>query len=273
MPLLCCAALIVLSACGSDDDNGELAVLTYNVAGLPQGISKSDPERTIPLISPLLDAHDLVLVQEDFAYHDALSAQVTLPYKSVHRAQGPGGGRLGDGLNRFSRAPFREHTRESYTRCNGLVDSGSDCLAAKGFTHAVHELAPGVEVIVYNTHLDASGSDEDQAARSAQVDELLASLKSHDAAVILGGDTNLKPSRGIDGETLSRLRAQGKLDDACLALDCGDVERIDRVYFRSSASVRLEAVSWQVDRRYVDADGKDLSDHEAVAVHIRWQRR
>ena len=43
-----------------------------------------------------------------------------------------------------------------------------------------------------------------QAARAAQVEQLLAAIamRSGDRAVIVAGDTNLKPSRGIDGATL-----------------------------------------------------------------------
>ena len=41
----------------SDDapTSGTLAVLSYNVAGLPWGLSQSDPYKNTPLISPLLN--------------------------------------------------------------------------------------------------------------------------------------------------------------------------------------------------------------------------
>ena len=38
---------------------GEFVALTYNIAGLPDVISGSNPEVNIPLISPLLNAYDL----------------------------------------------------------------------------------------------------------------------------------------------------------------------------------------------------------------------
>ncbi|HNC65195.1 MAG TPA: hypothetical protein PK075_11140 [Chitinophagales bacterium] len=41
--------------------------MTYNVAGLPEGINSDQfPSRHIPLISPLLNNFDVVNVQEDF---------------------------------------------------------------------------------------------------------------------------------------------------------------------------------------------------------------
>ena len=45
---------------------GSFNVLTYNVAGLPEGLSSGHPETNTPLISPRLGAYDIVNVQEDF---------------------------------------------------------------------------------------------------------------------------------------------------------------------------------------------------------------
>ena len=50
--LLC--ILVSSIACGEEQASGTFDSLTYNVAGLPQGISGSDPENNIPQISPLL---------------------------------------------------------------------------------------------------------------------------------------------------------------------------------------------------------------------------
>ena len=46
--------------------SGSFTALTYNVAGLPEQISGSSPEANSPLISPLLNGYDLVLLQEDW---------------------------------------------------------------------------------------------------------------------------------------------------------------------------------------------------------------
>src|SRR5829696_5074192 len=86
-------------ACTPDPDppaSGELSVLSYNVAGLPQEISTVNPQEHIPLISPLLEDYDVVLTQEDFDwwvpaldtfdfahYHERLRAQTTHPYAST----------------------------------------------------------------------------------------------------------------------------------------------------------------------------------------------
>ena len=44
---------------------GSFSLLTYNVAGLPEGLSSSRPSVNMALISKLLNRYDLALVQED----------------------------------------------------------------------------------------------------------------------------------------------------------------------------------------------------------------
>ena len=68
--------------------------LTYNVAGLPEPFSGSEPDVNTVLISPLLNDYELVLVQEDWIdpvppvpgidfHHDDLISQVDHPYLST----------------------------------------------------------------------------------------------------------------------------------------------------------------------------------------------
>jgi len=256
------------------DPVGELRALTYNVAGLPFGLSKSDPDRNTPLISPLLNPFDLVLLQEDFSYTQQLSSAATHPYKSKP-GQPAAGTLLNDGLTLFSRAPFTGFVRNKWTQCFGVVDNGSDCLASKGFSVAELELAPGVVAHVYNLHMDAGQDAPDFDARAAQVDQLLQelSVRSAKAAVIVGGDTNLKLSASVNNQALlDKLLTQGGLTDACQAVSCGD-PRIDRIFYRSGPALTLAALAWTLDGSFVDSAGKPLSDHEAVAVRLGWTVR
>lgn len=250
---------------------GEFTLLTYNVAGLPEGTSQSMPLEYTPQISPLLNLYDLALVQEDFAYHDLLVADAGHPYQSEpHPDSNPRELSFGDGLNEFSQFEFGALDRVTWAECNGTVDSGSDCLTIKGFFAATHTLSEGIEVLVYDLHMDAGGSKGDIAARDAQVAQLLAHLEANagDRAVIIGGDTNMDEE---DEASLAALLDGAGLVDACRALSCGDEGRIDRVLLRSSAQVELTAVDWQVDDRFVDPEGNQLSDHEAVGVTIGWR--
>lgn len=249
--------------------SGEFSLLTYNVAGLPQGVSASNPEKNIPLISPLLNKFDLALVQEDFYYHEQLRAQAQHPYQSIPKA--PAAQFTdGDGLNQFSDFPFANFLREPWQHCSN--DDASDCLAKKGFSAAETEIAPGIIIDVYNLHLDAGGTAEDITARERQIEQLIRRVQARSAgrAVIIAGDTNLRTdSRREDDVMLETLLTELDLSDACRALGCG-IEQIDRVLFRSSDELTLSPLSWQLDPDFVDESGRSLSDHPAVSVVFQW---
>jgi hypothetical protein len=247
---------------------GTFNLLTYNVAGLPEGVSSSTPSVNMPLISRLLNRYDLALVQEDFAYGRELRSSVTHPYATpaylrVDRMA------LGDGLSQFSKTPFVGYLRETWRECNGVFGAFFDCLAPKGFTFARHVLARGTTVDVYNIHLDAGYSRADARVRKSQLGQLWEAIErySKGRAVIVAGDTNLEPD---ESPTLFAFLAKTKLTDACQKLGCADPTRIDRVLFRSTAAVRLNARSWETDASFVDAAGVPLSDHLPVVVAFDW---
>jgi hypothetical protein len=141
--------------------SGEVLLLSYNVAGLPEAFSSGDPEANLPEISPLLEDYDIVLTQElfdwwvpevegiepDFPdYQEWLRADVTHEHRTE---QHPGpeavgiGTELdreapfvGDGLGMLSRVPFDDVERVPWTGCFGGPDTSDggagDCLAMKG---------------------------------------------------------------------------------------------------------------------------------------------
>lgn len=251
---------------------GELSFLTYNVAGLPQGISGSNPERNIPQISPLLNDFDLVVVQEDFWYHPELVADVMHSHQSQPWSQMPVLEDIGDGLNRFSESAFELHERIAWYDCHGQVDCASDCLATKGWSFARHTLAPGVEVDVYNLHNEAGSCPEDLTIREQTAMDLVAGIaqRSGDRAVIVAGDFNLHVEDPADTGPLQTILDGAGLSDACDAVDCGD-QRIDRIMVRSGPDLQLEVLSWSIPEGFVDArTGEPLSDHLPVAATIRY---
>jgi endonuclease/exonuclease/phosphatase family metal-dependent hydrolase len=251
---------------------GEITVLTYNVAGLPQGISSSDPERNIPQISPLLNGFDLVLVQEDFWYHAELVAEVMHPYRSEPYTDDPMNDGVGDGLNLFTRFGFGELERVPWYACHGQLDCSSDCLAKKGWSFARHTLDEGVEVDIYNLHMEAGSCPEDLEIRSNSADHLVEAIeaRSEGRAVIVAGDFNLKATRPDDVESLRRIIEGAGLTNACEAVDCGD-QRIDMIMVRSAADLDIEVLSWWLPEEFVDAEtGEPLSDHLPVAATLRY---
>ena len=250
----------------SPTPSGTLRVLTYNVAGLPQGISGSDPETNIPQISPLLNDYDLALVQEDFSYHEELAAEATHPYQSAPWSERFGEQNIGDGLNRFSVSPFGDLERIPWPDCNGLLDCASDCMATKGFSVARHALAPGVQVDVYNLHMEAGGCPGDEVIREAGVTLLLETIAARSAGlpVLIAGDFNLHEDDAPDLDQLQRLTAAG-LVDVCWSLECGETN-IDRIFVRDGDALSWEPLAWEVPAGFVTSEGAPLSDHEPVAA-------
>lgn len=285
------------AAGGHEAAAGTFSVLTYNVAGLPEGLSSSHPATNQPQISPRLNAYDLVLVQEDFAYHELLVADLTHPYQSIKDTNpGPWGEQIGyafgDGLNTFSRLPFTDFTRITWNDCFGLITNASDCLTPKGFSFQRHELAPGVFLDVYNWHADAGNDPEDQAARRANTRQLYQYIAEHSQgnAVLVMGDTNSRFTR--DGDVLPEMLAAvgltdvwtelvrgGVLPDVGPALTAGcatdpagaSCERIDKIFYRSSDKLLLEALAYDVPvDLFSDAQGVPLSDHDPVYALFRY---
>ena len=277
--------------------SGTFKALTYNVAGLPPGVSKSKPLQNIPRISALLNGYDLVLVQEDFVFHALLEYAVNLPHRSeaeglsrlfsrdflalvrdfpqinIDRILALAGGErmMGDGLNHFSRFPYTDFERQRWTICSGVTAASNDCLATKGFTYARHTLADSVTVDVYNVHADAGRRPWDEEARRAQFRQLAAfmALRSAGQAVIVAGDTNLQAPVKADEETLQEFTRTMGLSIAGRALNAGD--EVDRFFYRGSPTLRLEPVAQSPASEFVDSDGGPLSDHPALRVEFRWE--
>jgi endonuclease/exonuclease/phosphatase family metal-dependent hydrolase len=286
-------AAALLAACGdaSRPGTGEFLALSYNVAGLPQGISGSMPARFTPLISPLLNGYDLVLVQESWqtpdpnplaplrVYHELLVADADHPYKSEPAPLPLGSdprrpsALVGDGLNVLSRFPFEPVVRVAWEGCD---DSAADCLALKGFSVARTSFADGVVVDVYDLHMEAGGNAHDEMLRDQGVTQLAEFLREFSAgrAVIVGGDFNLHTDEEPDGSQYRRLLAETGLIDVCAALDCPQPGRIDKFAYRPSDAIALEPLSWRFETDvFVSPEGEALSDHDALAVRFRWAAR
>jgi hypothetical protein len=295
--------MIAVAACSAGDDGdpagagraGAFSALSYNVAGLPEPLSGSEPATNTPLISPLLNDYDLVLVQEDWIdpvppaagfdfYHDDLVGQVDHEYLSVPAPPPLGSdprrpdALVADGLNRMARFPFGEITREMWTDCFGGLDTSdggaADCASQKGFSVARTEIAPGVEVDVYNLHAEAGSTPRDEELSAADFEQLAAFIDEYSArrAVIVGGDFNLHTDEEPDRSIFDTFLAATGLTDVCAAVDCGDdAARIDKFVFRSGGGVEIEARAHRFEReKFRRADGEPLSDHDALAVNFAW---
>ncbi|MBP8538469.1 jacalin-like lectin [Streptomyces sp. MK37H] len=262
---------------------GTFNVLTYNVAGLPEGLSSGHPAKNTPLISPRLGAYDIVNVQEDFNYHAALYAGDDHPY----RTPTSGGAGFGDGLNTLSDLPYDDFERVKWNRCNG-----TDCLTPKGFTLARVRLAEGAYLDLYNVHTNAGTTDADLTARRANITQLSDYITAHSSgnAVLVMGDTNTRYTRAADN--IRDLATRNGLTDAwvdlvrggsappagsdALVCDPDNVtdtcEVVDKVLYRSGPLLSLTATRYHnAHTAFLDADGKPLSDHYPHTVDLSWR--
>ncbi|WP_314224409.1 jacalin-like lectin [Streptomyces zaehneri] len=253
--------------------SGTFNVLTYNVAGLPEGLSSGHPATNTPLISPRLAAYDIVNVQEDFNYHAALYAGDNHPYRTATS----GGAAIGDGLNTLSDYAFEDFERVRWNNC-----TGTNCLTPKGFTLSRVRLAEGVFVDLYNVHTNADDSDDALAARRANIEQLSDFIQANSSgnAVLVMGDTNTRYTRA--GDNIRLLADENGLTDAWVqrvkggtrptqgtdALLCpttapaNDCEVVDKVFYRGSKLLSLNATRYDNEwASFLDSAGGNLSDH------------
>lgn len=260
--------------------SGSFTTFSYNVAGLPQGVSSAPSERqsATQLISCYIKQFSVVNVQEDFNYHAALYDSCD---DHAYRSPTSGGAGVGSGLNSLSRFSYMDWERVSWNACNGV-----DCLTPKGFTLARTRLAEGVYVDVYNLHTQAQVADADLAARRKNVLQLLSFIETYSAgnAVIVMGDTNTRYTRSGDniGEFLRRgftdvwvdkVRAGSVPAAGAAAMVCepavtsANCEVVDKVFFRDNGFVGLKALNYAIPTDMQNAAGEELSDHRGIKVN------
>ncbi|MCP4808051.1 MAG: hypothetical protein GY884_22130 [Proteobacteria bacterium] len=266
--------MLLLLACAPEPapTSGSFSALSYNVHGLPPEITGDDTAGRMELIAPRLGDFAVVGLQEDFDddNHETLTAEsghaVNLRFNETFDDDRF----YGSGLAVLLELELVDHHHEHYELCNGTLDGAGDCLASKGFQVAVLALGDSV-VHIYNTHLEAGGGDEDDAARASHVDQLLAAMDGFSAGetVLFMGDTNLNDDDPEDLVEILRLKDYG-LEDSCDLLGCPTPGRIDRFMVLSRGELVLTPTSWEVPADWQDADGVDLSDHEPIATTWDW---
>lgn len=270
-------AVMGLVACAGAPREGSFSALTYNVQGLPDALTDSDSPtaQRMAEISPLLEAYDVVGLQESFdpEWHALLVSATTHPVREHFAARVEPERVYGSGLGLLARVgePVG-YEAFHYAACHGTLDGASDCLASKGLQVQRLELGRGAALAVLNTHHEAGGGPEDDAARGAQVEQVIAWLAAHpDDAVLFVGDLNLRPSDPPDAAWLERY-AEAGLRDACDEVGCPEPDHIDHLLVRDGASLRLDVIAWSSEAQFVEADGDPLSDHPALAIEVGWAR-
>lgn len=278
------AALVASAASAAQAASGSFSALSYNVAGLPEPLSSGSPARNTRTIGERTMGFDVVSVQEDFNYHAALYATARHPF----RTPTSGGVPFGSGLNTMSTLPLSAPRRTTWRRC--FLE---DCLTPKGFTQMRLTLAPGVEIDLYNAHMNAQTSLGALRARRSNVDQLAEAIRARSAgrAVLVMADTNTRYTRSADN--IRHLTADGLgLTDAWVqsqrggtpppqgspALTCElaetrqDCETVDKILFRSGGGISLTLNGFTRESTdFFDAAGRPLSDHAPVSARFSWE--
>ncbi len=270
--------LLLLVGCGPEPGpvpaDGNFDILTYNVHGLPSGITGDDTTGRIEQIGPLLNDFDLVGLQESWIDDDfALLAADSEHPTQVRFAEPLNEERVyGSGLGVFAHLPALDQLTVHYDDCFGFLDNASDCLASKGFLAVRLELAEGASFDLYDTHFEAGGGDEDYAVRDAliaQVTDAIATW-SADRAVVFVGDFNMHDFSAGTAQWSALLDPTG-LRDTCAEVGCTAPDHIDRVLFRDGGGVAWTADSWaDLSAEFLDPEGVDLSDHPPIRSGLTW---
>lgn len=270
----------------STSGSGEFTILDYNVAGLLEPFSSSNPSVNTPLIAELVNNYDIVQVQEDFNYHAALYEGDLHPYCTPTS----GGMGFGDGLNTMSNFPFSDDLeRISWNDCNG-----TDCLTPKGFTWLRLRLDEGVYIDLYNLHTNAGTGDDNFEARRSNVAQFVEYIKVHSPgnAFIITGDFNCRYTRTEDNIRLvsDELPATDSWIELIMdgltpeigsdALVCENApissdfscELVDKIFYSSNNYITFIPQEFRYeDNVFQNSDGDMLSDHHPVYTRFEWE--
>lgn len=264
---------------------GEISILTYNVAGLPQRISSAKTHRRTSMLSigEKLNDFDIVNLQEDFNFNPYLYRTSNHSYRSNHRGRIP----FGDGLSTLSRYPIIDFKRIPWHKCNG-----TDCLTTKGFSVAKILLAQGVTIDVYNVHATSGMSQAASKTRNHNLIQLAQYIQDHskDRPLLVLGDFNAYYT--FQWDNMNTFLSQTKLSDAWLVqykenkipliddlfkvfpiLDLkNEEESIDKILFRNSDSLTFKVNDYNIEKDiFINSDKKHLSDHLAVSANLSWE--
>ncbi len=284
--------LLLSGTYGCKDDggkivhSGELKLLSYNVAGLPELLSSSSPETYTSSISPLLNEFDIVHVQEDFCYHDLLIESNTHSFASAPMPCVP----EGDGLNTFSDFPIRNFDRQAWRDCNGF-----DCLTPKGFSYSQIEIESGYTIDFYNIHCNAGSENADFEARRKNLAQVIDYMEMHSTgqSIVIMGDFNCRYTReeddirrftdmGFSDLWIDLIRdgkipaiSDDKLNECDVMTTHQNCEGVDKILYRSNDNISLTANLFQYgddSRYYYQGDlTQPLSDHEPLFARISYE--
>lgn len=259
--LMLVALLLPLSVAGAGET---VSVLTLNVAGLPDNLTRQDtPSARMRGIAERAKDYDVVLYQEDFYYSKHLDRgdfSHTFRGEKWHAWAFFWPWLRKSGLTIKTSLPAVSPRFWAYSECDGHFKNASDCWVPKGVL-CIRTLTPGgVMMDVCNTHMDAGNSKQAVKVRRSQFQEFsrfVPALPPPDVATpwvrIEGGDFNEKPHESNIAPVLA--------ERDIVALNRVNNHVVDYIMVTHSPTMTAHVVQ----AGFVTAfDG--LSDHPAVEI-------
>jgi Endonuclease/Exonuclease/phosphatase family. len=281
----------------------QFTVATLNVDGLPAKILFFDANPDGPgaegtkKMSSYLAAknYDIIGVQENFNFHNELLSSINNIY-SFDYWMGPidmKGINIfniinmkidTDGLAIFWKKDIQSGSnyREAWTLNCGKLDHDNDDLMTKGFRRQELTLSDGMEIVVYDMHLDSSADDDfyadtdtgDREARKSQWTQLRNHLLTRldRRPVIILGDTNSYFSRDdLEQVFFDPINNTGTHEVRNVWSEIGRDsygDCIDKIIYINAvdADKKVEPVSYRIERDFVDENGKSIGDHWPVVA-------
>lgn len=316
--------LLLASSMGAAAQGAEtFTVATLNVDGLPQKILVFNVNADGPgsagsvRIGKYLmkKNYDLMLLQEDFNYHHEMMPLLEDDYQFD-----VWGGDVGIDGHTIDYMHLQNHrfetdglmavikkgitltgtTKETWTDGFGKFSHALDMMVTKGFRRYEVTLASGIEIVVYNMHMDAEDNDDtkagkalnDRKARENQwkqlAEHILANMDKRPVVVV--GDMNSFYFRDrVEELFVNTINESGKgtVVDAWVHLKNNDIyptyvensdisddeeeklggESLDKILcVNPTDGQQLRPIAYSVDKEGYQYEGKVLGDHYPVAV-------
>ena len=284
----------------------QFSIATLNVDGLPQKILMVKVNADGPgdggtaRIGKYLlkKGYDLLMLQEDFNYHDVLSVMLeddyrldewtgdvdvvdhTIDYLHLQNHRFECDGLMGCWKNDLTVTPA---ARTPWQQNFGKFSHALDEMVTKGFRRYEVTLRSGARIVVYNMHMDASDSrdvaDErdakDKDARVAQWTQLREDVLQHldSRPIIIVGDMNSLYTRDdVKGVFIDVINGTGRgtVADVWMELNKQGEETYDKIlYINPVIGTKIQPVTFLLDKEGYLNEGKPLGDHYPVAATFK----
>lgn len=310
-----CLTISALHICAQD--NNTFSIMTLNVDGLPAKFLSLNVNQDGPLsegserISIYLAEKncDILALQECFNYrweiwsrlfatheHDEWTGGIGTEYKELDWLHLQNERFPCDGLNCIWKKEIRStaYERMPHKRNFGKFSHEFDEFITKGFRRHELTLNNGMQIVIYNTHLDASSIRDEQAgndlhdreARLSQWRQLCEHLLSHldSRPIIVTGDFNSYYSRdSVKTVFMDAIERTGKATVGDVWIQkcnngiypgIGDMtsgEPVDKIlYVNPTGGASVEPLTITIDSiGYRHEGGKPLGDHYPLIASFR----